>query len=470
MFARVGWAARAVAGRIQPANLAARAVGFDLPRSFAKLPTAAIKFKQPGSLLHELTAATDATSAHKLHESVRGGIAKLRREPDFVEKLVAFQALHGVTNAQLVTLCLQNGVAARMFAPEFNDAMKVACEEYSMSTAQLVTFLQDVTAKRLGEIEFANAMKALCNEHGMSTAQLVTFMSSSVAKRLGTAEFDEAVRVLLSQHSMSTAQLVTFMTNSVAKRLGTAEFDDAVNSLSNKYGMSTAQLVTFMSSNSVAKRLGTAEFDDAVKMLCKEYDMNTEQLVTFICGGAAKRLGTAEFDDAVKVLCNEYGMSTEQLVTFMSRGAAARLGTAEFDEALRVLLSEHRMSTAQLTTVMGESVAKRLGDEQFMSAMSKVIDCTDLACSVTLFSRNAFSSRIDSVVDDFCALAEHCQLNGSNAEELATMLGQGKLNSVIPQLWQRLSSLHGDNLQSSMAEYDGTYSHKAMKAKELMLS
>ena len=92
MFARVGWAVRAVAGRIQPANLAARAVGFDLPRSFAKLPTAAIQFKQPGSLLHELTAATDATTAQKLHESTRSGLVKIRSEPDFVEKVVAFQA------------------------------------------------------------------------------------------------------------------------------------------------------------------------------------------------------------------------------------------------------------------------------------------------------------------------------------------------------------------------------------------
>ena len=152
----------------------------------------------------------------------------------------------------------------------------------------------------------------------------------------------------------------------------------------------------------------------------------------------------------------------------MAERAAARLGTAEFDEALRILLREHGMSTAQLATVMGNSVAKRLGDEQFMSAMSKVIDCTDLACSVTLFSRNAFSSRIDSVVDDFCALAEHCQLNGFDADELSNMLGQGKLNNVIPQLWQRLSSVHNEALRSAMAKYASSYSHKHNMAKELL--
>ena len=151
MIARVGWAARMAAGRIQPANLATRAVGFDLPRSFAKLPTA-------GSLLHELTAATDAITAHKLHESTQAGIVEIRSEPDFVEKLVAFRALHGLTNAQLGTLCNCDSVAARMFAPEFGDAMRAVCEEYSMSTAQLVTFVNDGVAVGLGTAEFDDWM------------------------------------------------------------------------------------------------------------------------------------------------------------------------------------------------------------------------------------------------------------------------------------------------------------------------
>merc|ERR1712086_575852 len=137
--------------------------------------------------------------------------------------------------------------------------------------------------------------------------------------------------------------------------------------------------------------------------------------------------------------------------------------------ALRLLLNERGMVTEQLATMMSNSVAKRLGDEQSMSAMSKVIDCTGLACSMKLFSSNAFASRIDTVVDDFCALVEHCQLNGSNADEVATVLSRGMLNSVIPQLWQRLSSVHGDALREAMAEYAGSYSHKNMKAKELMM-
>ena len=158
MFIRVGWAVRAVAAKIQPTNLATRAVGFDLPRSFAKLPTAAIQFKQSGSLLHELTAATDAITAHKLYESTRYGITKLRREADFVEQLVAFQALHGVTNAHLVTLCNCDSVAARMFAPEFGDALRALLVRHGMSTAQLVTFVNDCVAARLGTPEFDDAV------------------------------------------------------------------------------------------------------------------------------------------------------------------------------------------------------------------------------------------------------------------------------------------------------------------------
>ena len=91
-----------------------------------------------------------------------------------------------------------------------------------------------------------------------------------------------------------------------------------------------------------------------------------------------------------------------------------------------------------------------------MSAMSKAVDCTGLACGVKLFSSNAFASRIEIVVDDFCALVEHCQLNGSSADEVATVFSRGMLNSLIPQLWQRLSSVHDDALQEAMAEYAGT--------------
>ena len=128
------------------------------------------------------------------------------------------------------------------------------------------------------------------------------------------------------------------------------------------------------------------------------------------------------------------------------------------------------MRTAQLATMMIRSLAARLGYEHFMSAMSKVIHCTGLPCSLDLFRRGVFASRIDNVVDDFSALVKHCQLNGSNADELSSMLSRGKLNRVVPQLWQRLSKLHNDDLRNAMAEYASSYAHKAMKAKELMIS
>ena len=49
------------------------------------------------------------------------------------------------------------------------------------------------------------------------------------------------------------------------------------------------------------------------------------------------------------------------------------------------------------------------------------------------------------------------------------MIGRGMLNSMIPQLWQRLGSVHDDALQDAMAEYVGSYSDKHMKANELMM-
>ena len=124
-------------------------------------------------------------------------------------------------------------------------------------------------------------------------------------------------------------------------------------------------------------------------------------------------------------------MGTTHLVTSMCDGTAARLKTAEFDDAVRVLRNEHGMSTAQLTSMMSESVASRLGDEQFMSAMSKVIGCTGLPCSDKLFSRGSFASRIDIVVDGFCVLVEHCRLNGSDPDDVATMLSNGIRSSTV---------------------------------------
>ena len=437
MFARVGWVARTVAARTQPVNRATKwttRVGLGYRRSFAKLPTTTLEFQQPGSLLHDLAAATDATTARKLHESTRAGISKIRREPGFVEKLVAFQALHGLTNAQLVSLCLRCSVA-----------------------------------RRLGTREFDEAVKALCDEYDMSNAQLVAFMSDGAALRLGTAEFGDALRTLRDEHSMSTAQLVTLCSRgSAVERLGTAEFGAAVKTLYDEHGMSTAQLVTLCGKNSVAKRLGTAGFNDAVNALCYEYDMGTSQLVAFMSDGVAKRLGTAKFDAAAKALRDEYGMDTSQLVTFMCEGVAKRLGTPEFDRAVRVLRDEHSMSTAQLATVMNTAVAMRMGDKQFMSAMSKVIDSTGLSCGVTFFSRGAFASRIADTVDDFCALVEHCRLNGSHADKVSAMLSNSQLNSVIPQLFHQLSNVHGDALQGAMSEYTGSYSHKTMMAKGLL--
>ena len=74
------------------------------------------------------------------------------------------------------------------------------------------------------------------------------------------------------------------------------------------------------------------------------------------------------------------------------------------------------------------------------------------------------------MVDDFCSLVEHCDVNGSSPQDVAKMLGSGKLNTVIPQLWQRLSGVQGDALQGAIAEFSisGTCVHKSKKAEELI--
>ena len=58
--------------------------------------------------------------------------------------------------------------------------------------------------------------------------------------------------------------------------------------------------------------------------------------------------------------------------------------------------------------------------------------------------------------------------NGSSPQDVAKMLGNGKLDTVIPQLWQRLSNVQGDALQSAIAEFSGSYAHKSKKAEELI--
>ena len=149
-------------------------------------------------------------------------------------------------------------------------------------------------------------------------------------------------------------------------------------------------------------------------------------------------------------------------------GTAARLGEPEFDAAVKALRVDYGMNTDQLVTFMNDGTAARVQDEQFQVAMRKVIDSTGVPCAVTLFNRGSFNCRIVDVVDDFCALVKHCDSNGSGPQDVVTMLGNSKLNSVIPQLRQQLSNVHGDNLRDAMAEFAGSYTHKSKKAEELM--
>merc|ERR1712028_256553 len=109
------------AARSRPAGAVFRSARAAVSRSFAKLPTAALKpasrVDQP-DLLHDLAAATDGTTARKLLNSTNSSTIGFRRQQDFVRTLVAFRDLHELQNTQLVTLCTRNSVAARLGSPE----------------------------------------------------------------------------------------------------------------------------------------------------------------------------------------------------------------------------------------------------------------------------------------------------------------------------------------------------------------
>jgi hypothetical protein len=90
-----------------------------------------------------------------------GSIGSRLREPGYVRTLIAFRDLHGLTLAQLVTLCGRSSVAVRLGQPEFDAAMKALRVEYSMSTQQLVTFMVDGVSARLGEPEFDGAVRVM---------------------------------------------------------------------------------------------------------------------------------------------------------------------------------------------------------------------------------------------------------------------------------------------------------------------
>merc|ERR1711865_439070 len=139
------------AARSRPAGAVFRSARAAVSRSYAKLPTAALKpairVDQP-NLLHDLAAATDGTTARKLLNSNQGGIARIRRQQDFVRTLVAFRDLHELQNTQLVTLCSRNSVAVRLGSPEFDDGLEALRDAYSLTAAQLVTVMRDGVAVR----------------------------------------------------------------------------------------------------------------------------------------------------------------------------------------------------------------------------------------------------------------------------------------------------------------------------------
>ena len=63
------------------------------------------------------------------------------------------------------------------------------------------------------------------------------------------------------------------------------------------------------------------------------------------------------------------------------------------------------------------------------------------------------------MVDDFCCLTNHLHNNGITKEQFVSVLGNGKLNSVIPQLKEELVQLHGEELAAELSAFIGSYAH-----------
>ena len=237
---------------------------------------------------------------------------------------------------------------------------------------------------------------------------------------------------------------------------------------------SDTQLRALCRRKSVVARLGSSDqapkFESALRDLVDEFRMSTQQLVTFTQDSVAVRLGQPEFHSALRAMRDEFSMSTGQLVTFIgSDSVAVRLGNPEFHSALRAMRDEFSMSTGQLVQFTGSgSVASRLVDRRFQQALRKVFDCCGVPCSISLLRRASCAASIVDMVDDFCALIEHCCVNGVQPSDVAGMLGAGKLNSAIPQLRHQLSQLHGEALQHKVGEFAGSYAHKNKKAMALL--
>jgi len=270
MMAHVGRAALRVASHSFvapswsscPIGLVTRAAALGTPRNFAMLSAALpqagsnedllvtttqvqLSEDEAGKILEILIAETDDKTATKLQQS---SVENRLCEPGFIEKLVTFRDLHGLTHPQLVRLCNRHSVAMRLGTPEFDDALMALRDDdkHGLTIKQLVKIVNDGVAVRLGTPEFDDALKALRDEYSLDTEQLVKIVSDGVAARLGTPEFDDALKALRDEYSFDTEQLVTIMSDGVAEKLGTPEFDDALKALRDEYGLTMTELVTTM--------------------------------------------------------------------------------------------------------------------------------------------------------------------------------------------------------------------------------
>jgi hypothetical protein len=317
----------------------------------------------------------------------------------------------------------------------FVDTLIDQSGKFKMTTAQLDTFMSDSVAARCADPDFMRSIEGLLGDpFNMTTAQLVTFMSNSVAARCADPRFLRYVaRLIGDPYNMTTAQLVTFMSGSAASRCADPDFMRFVERLlGDPYNMTTAQLVTFMN-GSVAVRCADPDFMCFIELLLGDpYNMTTDELVTFMSGSVASRCADPDFMCFVELLLGDpYNMTTAELVTFMSGSVAVRCADPDFMCFVEGLLGDpYNMTTDQLVKFMSNSVAVAVGKDSklFQEYLDAVVLKLGLQASITLFSRDAFSSRYREIVDiglfdlfDFL----QAKLGAFSATEYVSLLGKG---------------------------------------------
>ena len=87
--------------------------------------------------------------------------------------------------------------------------------------------------------------------------------------------------------------------------------------------------------------------------------------------------------------------------------------------------------------------------------------------TITLLVRSSFACRLAEIGHDLGELVSHLHRHGVTHLAIVQMLGNGKLNAVIPLLRQELSQHQGQELMDALSALRGSYQHKNKMAERL---